>query len=105
MGKVVSLDDIAYLKAINSLPKEYALIIQREVGKIERPEDWAESITWAISEESLDNETGDVLVFNHLMTIIHHMVTSNGELREQFLEYISTELNLEVIDNDSNFNK
>jgi len=105
MGKIVNLEDIQYLRALNALPKTYSIDIVREVDTLSSAEDWDEVITWEVSDPDLDNAVGDVLVFNHLLTVVHHMVTFNETLRSQLIEYMAQELNLEIIDHDSNFNK
>ncbi|CAB4212326.1 hypothetical protein UFOVP1437_27 [uncultured Caudovirales phage] len=105
MGKVVDIEDAMYLKAINSLPKEYSIDIKRDVGSVSALSEWDEIITWEVSAPSLDNIIGDTLVFNHLLTILHFLIENNEEFKEQVISYFCEELNLEVIDNDSNFNQ
>lgn len=104
MGKLISLEDVAYIKLVNSLPKEYNITIYRQVDPLtSASKDWEEKIMWDIDDDNLDNEIGDALIFNHVLTMLHHFICEPGDFREQFKLYIQDEL-LSEIENDRNFN-
>ena len=103
--KLMSVEDLKFLKEINALPSEYALIIQRDVKHLTKIEDWEESVSWFVDDDRLDTDTGYNLIFNHLLTIINCLISNDDILRDQFIRYLSSDLNLGVLDNDSNFNK
>ena len=105
MSKVTNLDDVKYVKFFNALPKLYNIIIERKTKDITSADEIVdEYITWDIDTESLDNEVGHAMIFNHLLTIIHYIINDDPELRDQLKEYIKDEL-LTEMENDSNFNK
>ena len=103
--KIVSLKDASYIKLVNSLPSSYSIKIERKAPKLTSADsDWDEFITWDIDNEALDNPIGHSLIFNHVLTVLHHLQSEDASFREQLKDYVASEL-LEEIDHDSNFNR
>lgn len=104
-NKVISLKDKAYIKLVNSLPSRYNITIHRQAPKITSYDlEWDESIMWEIDDEALYNPIGEALIFNHVLTVIHHLISEDASFREQFKDYVKDEV-LGEIEHDSNFNR
>lgn len=102
--KVHKLEDLKIIRELSNLPLKYTLKVTRtKPNKINGP-DWDEEIKWSLSQDLIDNEYGELLFFNHLLTILDSYTQVSDKCHELLMQYIDTHCIMEV-PGDSDFNK
>lgn len=108
MSKILYFDKSKYLHAVNSLPKNYTLSIKRNVKMISEVNEWTtESFTWEASEDILNHKAGNVLMSEHLITILASLAEENVAIAENIKLALKRDFSkiLGDLPDDSDFNR
>lgn len=108
--KVKTLVELKNKRELDKIPLTYSIEIHRSKPKfiLTGPKvtdgHWSEVFTWFVEDAVVDSERGRILFFEHLLTIIDHMASSDDKYKEALLTYVSDAFGL-VLEDDNTFNR